>query len=151
MIDCMRIRVVKFWDVKSFMLLISHWLFHHKLSCFIQRVGYFRYPRHCGSWEPPGRFLDNCKFLFSLVQSSHAGIKIQPLKNISSSPFWKKSKINNFTSFIAHKIYWAGKKYFLTAYLNSWCNFLSFDRSHCIFWWRNKIFIFLATVTNFQR
>ena len=88
---------------------------------------------HCGSWEPPGRFLDNCKFLFSLVQSSHAGIKIQPLKNISSSPFWKKSKINNFTSFIAHKIYWAGKKYFLTAYLNSWCNFLSFDRSHYIF------------------
>ena len=88
---------------------------------------------HCGSWEPPGRFLYYCKFLFSFVQASYAGIKIQLLKNISRSRFWKKSKINNFTSHCVHKIHWVGKKYFLTAYLNSWCYLLSFDRSHYIF------------------
>ena len=88
---------------------------------------------HCGSWEPPGRFLDYCKFLFSFVQSLYAGIKIQVLKNISRSRFWKKSKINNFTSHFSHKIHCVGKKYFLTAYLNSWCYLLSFDRLHYIF------------------
>ena len=28
--------------------------------------------RHYGSWEPPGQFLDNCKFLFSLTQESRS-------------------------------------------------------------------------------
>ena len=93
-------------------------------------------------------FLYYCKFLFNFVQSSYAGIKIQLLKNISRSRFWKKSKINNLTSHFAHKIHWACKKYFLTAYLNSWCNFLSFDRSHYIFQRKNKNVSFLAIVAN---
>ena len=75
------------------------------------------YTMHYGSWEPSGRFLDYCKFLFSFVQSSCAGIKIQLLKKISWSRFWKKSKINNFTSHFAHKIHRAGKKYFLEPFL----------------------------------
>ena len=37
---------------------------------------------HYEFWEPPGRFLDNCQFPFSLVQSSHPGIKIQVWKKI---------------------------------------------------------------------
>ena len=106
---------------------------------------------HYGSWEPPGWFLDYCKFLFSFVQSSYAVMKIQLLKNISFSRFWKKSKINNFTYHFAHKIHWASKKYFLKAYSNSWCYLLSFDRLHYIFSWKNKVFIFLTTVTDFER
>ena len=46
---------------------------------------------HYASWRPPGRFLDYCRFLFRLVQSTGAAINIQPLKNISSGTFWKKS------------------------------------------------------------
>ena len=45
---------------------------------------------HYGSWEPPGRFLDYCKFLFSLVQSSCAGIKNQSLKKYFIWHFLKK-------------------------------------------------------------
>ena len=46
---------------------------------------------HHESWEPPGQFLDNSKFFFSLVLYSRAGIKMLTLKNISSGTFWKKS------------------------------------------------------------
>ena len=56
--------------------------------------------------------------------------------------FEKKSKIENFMSHFACKIHWAGEKYSLTAYLNSWCDFLSFDMSHYIFSWKNEDFIF---------
>ena len=106
---------------------------------------------HYGSWEPPGRFLCYCKFFFHFVQSLYAGIKIRLLKNISWSPNCKKSKINNFTSYFSHKIHWAGKKYFLTAFLKSWCYLLSFVRSHYVFFLKTKAFIFLATITDFER
>ena len=115
--------------------------FFYQLSQILRVKG-----RHYGSWEPPGQFLDHCKFLFSLVQSSHAGIKNQSLKNISSGTFWKKLQNCNFTSYFAYKIYLASRKYFLIAYLNSWCYFLSIDKLHCIFSLRIKIFIFLAAV-----
>ena len=47
---------------------------------------------HHESWVPPGRFLDNCMFLFGWHQSRCAGIKIKPLRNISFGTFWKKPK-----------------------------------------------------------
>ena len=48
---------------------------------------------HHASWRPPGRFLDYCRFLFSSVQSTCAGIHIQLRKNISSGTFEKKSHL----------------------------------------------------------
>ena len=39
----------------------------------------------------------------------------------------------------------------MTAYCQSWCNSLSFDRSHYMVLKRNNIFIFEATVTKLQR
>ena len=67
-------------------------------------------PGHYASWEPPGRFLDHCKFFFCFVQFRGAGTQIKPLKNISSGTFWKNSKIDNFISSFAHKIYWVSRK-----------------------------------------
>ena len=65
------------------------------------------------TWEPPGRFLDNCMLLFNFVQSWNAGIMIQPFKNISSGTFWKKkSKINNFSSYFPYRFCQAGRKFF---------------------------------------
>ena len=44
-----------------------------------------------------------------------------------------------FVPFFQCRFYWVFWKSFLTAYLNSWWNFHSFDRSHCIILSRNAI------------
>ena len=98
-------------------------------------------PKHCGSWEPPGRLLDYCKFLFSSIQSLYAGID-STIKKDFIQRFWKKIPKLPILNYILHIE--ACLYYFLKAYLNSWCHFLPFDRSHCIFWWRNEIFLFFS-------
>ena len=47
-----------------------------------------------------------------------------------------------FVPFFQCRFYWVFWKSFLTAYLNSWWNFHSFDRSQHILLHRNKIFSF---------
>ena len=80
------------WNTSTFNVMIFS-IFCNQIRSFPRKWQTFFQDStiHHASWRPPGRFLDYCRFLISLVQSTCAGIHIQPVKNISSGTFEKKS------------------------------------------------------------